>query len=127
MVPMNRHQRRASKKSAGDSTITGIGDQHNLYTDLADSSQQLQFDKLTPDVHQGVFLTTPLDLDSPENAPAQKNGFFVRLLAKVLFAPWVLRRISNPVVEELLIPVAKQLGRHDVADELIRREALRRN
>jgi hypothetical protein len=42
----------------------------------------------------------------------------------VLLSRWVLKRVKNPAVQQLLISVAMEAGRPEVADELIRRRAL---
>jgi hypothetical protein len=43
----------------------------------------------------------------------------------VLLSRWLLARVKNPEVERLLITVAMEAGRQDVADELIRRQSIR--
>ncbi len=48
-----------------------------------------------------------------------------RLLARVLLSRWVLARVHHPDVERLLISFASEANRTEVADELIRRQALR--
>ncbi len=60
-------------------------------------------------------------LPSSASAPV-KTGFLVRMIAKILFSGWVMRRIKNPAIESLLASVAAQMGRDDIADELMRRQ-----
>jgi len=56
---------------------------------------------------------------------SEKPSFVIRALAKVLLSSWVLARVQHPDVEQLLMSFAIQTGRQDVADELVRRHALR--
>jgi len=49
----------------------------------------------------------------------------LRLAARVLLSRWVLARVKAPDVERLLISVAVQAGRPEVADELRRRQIAR--
>lgn len=49
----------------------------------------------------------------------------LRLVARILLSRWLLARVKNPEVERLLISVAMEAGRVEVADELIRRQTMR--
>ena len=64
-------------------------------------------------------------VDYPPNQPIPKPTLITRLLASVLLSRWILARVQHPDVERLLINFALEAGRHDVADELSRRQTLR--
>jgi hypothetical protein len=59
------------------------------------------------------------------NGPPVKPSWVLRLVARVLLSRWLLARVKNPEVERLLISVAMEAGRPEIADELIRRQTLR--
>lgn len=59
--------------------------------------------------------------------PEAKPGFVLRLFAKILLAPWVLKHIKHADVERLIAGVAVQAGRPDIAANLLNRIALRNN
>ena len=63
----------------------------------------------------------------PEAAPGPqaKPGLVLRLFAKILLAPWVLKRVRHADVERLIAGVAMQAGRPDIAADLLNRIALR--
>lgn len=62
---------------------------------------------------------------SPAPAAAGKPSRMLRLVARILLSRWLLARVKNPEVERLLISVAMEAGRVEVADELIRRQTMR--
>ena len=57
--------------------------------------------------------------------PQAKPGLVLRLFAKILLAPWVLKRVRHADVERLIAGVAVQAGRPDIAANLLNRIALR--
>jgi len=57
--------------------------------------------------------------------PEAKPGVVLRLFAKILLAPWVLKRIRHADVERLIAGVAVQAGRPEVAANILNRIALR--
>jgi len=65
--------------------------------------------------------------DIPEVKPGSdaRPGLVLRLFAKILLAPWVLKRIRNADVERLIAGVAVQAGRPEIAANLLNRNALR--
>lgn len=62
---------------------------------------------------------------SPAPDAGAKPSWVLRLVARVLLSRWLLARVKNHDVESLLISVAMQAGRTEVADELIRRQTMR--
>lgn len=54
-----------------------------------------------------------------------KPGFLLRLFAKLVLAPWILKRVHHAAVERLLAEVAVQAGRPEVAMNLLNRIAVR--
>ncbi len=63
--------------------------------------------------------------ESDADAPPAKPSSVMRLFSSLLLSRWVLARVKNPEVERILISFALEAGRQDVADELIRRQAMR--
>ncbi len=59
---------------------------------------------------------------APEQAAPAKPSWVLRLVARVLLSRWVLARVKNPDVERLLISVAMEAGRPEIATELRRRQ-----
>jgi hypothetical protein len=53
-------------------------------------------------------------------------GFFLRLFANIVLAPWILNRVNHADVERLLAGVAVQAGRPEVARNLLNRIAMRK-
>ncbi len=54
----------------------------------------------------------------PVVGAAQRPGIVVRLVARVMLAGWVLKRVSHPTVLTLLAEVARQTGRKDIVVQL---------
>lgn len=127
---MNRHQRRAAKKSKPENPAPGTAIDP-MTVDLGalpDSETSIESGPFS-----GLSLGTVdrSSLGELRGATASstpvKTGFMVRMIAKILFSGWVMRRIKNPAIESLLASVATQMGRDDIADELMRRQAGRSN
>jgi hypothetical protein len=55
--------------------------------------------------------------------PGARVGLVLRLVARVLLSAWVLRRVRNPDVMSMLVQVAEQAGRPEIALDL--RERIR--
>ena len=81
-----------------------------------------------------IDVSVNIDLGSlTSNAPASSNppplkgkpGFLSRCFASILLSRWVLKRVHHPEAERLLIALAMEGGRPEVADELVRRQAMR--
>lgn len=58
---------------------------------------------------------------------AGKWGFIDRWFANIVLSPWVLARVKDPAVEQLLANVAIRVGRTGIAKDLLTRVANRRN
>lgn len=104
---MNRHQRRAAEKQprpGAPESGTPL-----IEFDLSDIAGRPQ---AAPTV-------------SDPRTPPARPSLLTRLLARVLLSRWVLARVHHPDVERLLISFASEANRTEVADELIRRQALR--
>lgn len=67
----------------------------------------------------------PKDTPEAKTVTTAKPGLVLRLFAKVLLAPWVLKRVRHADVERLIAGVAVQAGRPEIAAELLNRIALR--
>ena len=61
------------------------------------------------------------------DATEAKPGFFLRIAARVMLAPWVLNRINNSDVEKLLASMALQAGKPEIARNLLNRIAMRKD
>jgi len=93
---MNRHQRRSAKH------------QH-----------------ATSDMQDGTAnVDVPL-VDRAAIEKTQQPGIILRVAAKILLSQWVLARVQHHDAERLLISLALEVGRRNVADALLRRQALR--
>lgn len=64
------------------------------------------------------------DLPEEKPVPEATPGLVLRVFAKVLLAPWVLKRVRHADVERLIAGVAGQAGRPDIAADLLNRIAL---
>ncbi len=64
-------------------------------------------------------------VDPIATVPAGKPGFVLRMVAKVMLSHWVLRRVRHPDVERILASVAFQVGRPEIARELLHRREIR--
>jgi hypothetical protein len=62
----------------------------------------------------------------PTGDPRAKPSLLLRLFSRILLADWILSRVQNPQVEQLLITLAMESGRPEAADRIMRRQALRR-
>ena len=71
--------------------------------------------------HHTTLESQETKLDPPEVKP----GFLLRLFAKIVLAPWILKRVHHAAVERLLAEVAVQAGRPEVAMSLLNRIAVR--
>jgi len=108
---MNRHQRRAASKSP---TKTGSTNQSAPETS---SMTESNFS------YQDINFTYASDTPVP---PAKKSpGLMMRIFSGVLLSKFVLSRVKQPEVENLLMSVAIEANRQDVVDELSRRAATR--
>jgi len=74
-------------------------------------------------IHHQPALEVPKPLVDDEQ-PA-KPGILVRIFAKMVLAPWVLKRVHHADVERLLASVAIQAGRPEVAMNLLSRITMR--
>jgi hypothetical protein len=103
----NRHQRRANQRQQR-SQQAEIGPVSGHLGDL--------------DEHVPLGATTTVLQPATQT---HKPHFMMRILAKVLLSRWVLNRVKHADVERLLMTFATEAGRPDVADELVRRQAMR--
>ena len=67
----------------------------------------------------------PARPESPAAIVVAKPGFLLRLFARIVLAPWVLKRVNHADVERLLAGVAVQAGRPEIARSLLDRMAMR--
>jgi hypothetical protein len=64
-----------------------------------------------------------IDLPITQNdTQPSKPSWLLRVVSRVMLSRWVRARVQNPEVERLLISIARETGRMDVADELMRRQ-----
>ena len=137
---MNRHQRRAAKsglKSNSDGPTSSSGIDITFSSEIPSSSNieiDLGPDQFSPTQkpivrnEESSFLSlaktkTDTTTSSPNEKP--KAGLGMRLFSALLLSRFVLKRVKQPAVEQLLMSVALEVGRQDVVDELTRRDALR--
>lgn len=59
------------------------------------------------------------------SAAAARPSFLLRAFSRVLLSQWVIARVDNPQVEQLLMSLAMEAKRPEVADQILRRRALR--
>ncbi len=67
----------------------------------------------------------PAPRETPEAITVAKPGIVLRLIARILLAPWVLKRVKHADVERVLAGVAVQAGRPEIAADLLNRSAIR--
>ena len=67
----------------------------------------------------------PNDLPEAKPVPEATLGLVLRVFAKILLAPWVLKRVRHGDVERLIAGVAVQAGWPDIVADLLNRIALR--
>lgn len=103
-INMNRHDRRAAAKQQKG-------------TDPQAADIPLQTGQPMPDAPPA--LATAL-------AGQRKPSFWLKLFSKVLLSRWIVARVQHPQVEQLLISLALESGRPEVADQIVRRQALKR-
>ena len=69
----------------------------------------------------------PASRDMPPDSTGQAEpGLFLRLFARIVLSPWILKRVNHADVERLLAGVALQAGRPEVARELLSRSGSRK-
>lgn len=143
---MNRHQRRAAAKS-GQETRVPAGSTAGQQS--GEKGEANQFAQAGGKAESEVTLVDLSDLDisfsqdgegadrnfkpavgaaagkQNQASPKRRSGLLMRWFSRLLLSRWVLARVSNPEVERLLMLLALESNRKDVADELTRREALR--
>jgi hypothetical protein len=77
-------------------------------------------------LQRGPVNTSAFGAENGSSAPAAaKPSWVLRLVARILLSRWLLARVKNPEVERMLISMAMEAGRTEVADELIRRQTMR--
>jgi hypothetical protein len=101
---MNRHQRRAQAK-AGVKPLPGPAEK------AADENDRP--------------VAGTAGRGQPSGIP-RRPGILLRVFARILLSKWVVNRLRHPEAERLVISFAREAGRHDVADQIVRRQALRK-
>ncbi|MFM9967454.1 MAG: hypothetical protein ACKVQK_03485 [Burkholderiales bacterium] len=82
--------------------------------------------KRKPEIAPSPAPHSPATAPTHEPAAMAKPGFLLRFFAKILLAPWVLKRVRHADMERLLAGVAVQAGKPEIAVELLGRVELRR-
>ena len=58
-------------------------------------------------------------------APPGRPGLILRLVASVILTPWVIARVRHPDIEQVLVSMAVQVGRPEIATSIMNRQAMR--